>query len=395
MSEKSLTLARIFCFCLFSYICTSFFYVFPSGNPQPGDVVMLVALVFGFFTFLIKRSMRIDVAILWAFVFGGLTFLINSVYYIYIRDFGLLKSALYYGYNAAIFAFVVSVFKRYPDMAHRTVLYGLAVSLVVQITYMHIMPEYESGRLLGTFNNPNQLAQWALFSACMVVMIRIHDRLSVFDFILIALTVYIQTQSLSKAGIICTVVFLACLPFSHLLRPAHKALFVFFSLCVLLYGAFTHQKVVDKFMAIDQIENTVLRLQNIGQESDDNARGRGYLRPLEYPSYLITGAGEGAYYRFSDFSKPIEIHSGLVSIIFSYGFLGFGVFLIFLFYTAKGVPSRSFLVLLFVVMLNGVTHHNIRFSHFWLFMGVAYGMRFVRPNSMNECQDLSQEKLES
>src|SRR5690606_25026545 len=60
---------------------------------------------------------------------------------------------------------------------------------------------------------------------------------------------------------------------------------------------------------------------------------RGYERLWEYPQYLIYGAGEGAHWRFMDVlyaERSIgggrEIHSGLASVLFSYGIFGFALF---------------------------------------------------------------------
>jgi hypothetical protein len=53
------------------------------------------------------------------------------------------------------------------------------------------------------------------------------------------------------------------------------------------------------------------------------AKLRGYFRPIDYPKYLIFGAGHGDEARFN--SKH-EIHSSFLSIFFYYGVFGLILF---------------------------------------------------------------------
>lgn len=344
---------------------------------------MILGIALGGLTALTHSSLQMTHAALWAAGFGAYTFGVNMLYYLHLQDTGLIKASLYYLYNAALFTFLIGLFRLRPEDMRKILYAGLVVSLIGQIVVITFLPEYESGRMIGSFNNPNQLSQWALFTACMIMMVRQgphrNIKLTTVDLGLIALTLYIQTLALSKSGIICSALLMAGLPFTGFLRTGHKILFVGLGVIVLIYGAFEYDTLATKISTIDDLHNTIARVANIGQEADDSPRGRGYYRLIEYPQYLITGAGEGAYYRFADFSKPIEIHAGLLSMLFCYGVIGFGLFGGFILSVMRRAPP-SFWFLLFIVMLGGLTHQNLRFSHFWVFMAVMYGTQAIRPS---------------
>src|SRR5699024_8035594 len=55
---------------------------------------------------------------------------------------------------------------------------------------------------------------------------------------------------------------------------------------------------------------------------------RGYTQLIEYPKYLLFGAGQGLDSRFGD---SAEIHSTWAGFLFYYGLIGLGLFLFFIF----------------------------------------------------------------
>ena len=124
------------------------------------------------------------------------------------------------------------------------------------------------------------------------------------------------------------------------------------------------------------LENTMMlerisyRLQDIGQQQDDNLYARGYIRIWYYPEYIVVGAGEGALYRFAENSDPDhELHSTVGTILFSYGVIGlitFGAAILCLY---RMSTDGRFLYLL-PPLLYGLTHQGLRFSFFWLLLSV-------------------------
>src|SRR5262249_9548312 len=100
---------------------------------------------------------------------------------------------------------------------------------------------------------------------------------------------------------------------------------------------------------------------------------RGYMRMVENPQYLLLGAGEGGFDRFKG-DKPRELHSGLATLLFSYGPMGSLIFAALL-YAVFSKQEKYFLVLLVLILLFGLVQQNIRFSMFWVFLAAVQGIK--------------------
>ena len=110
---------------------------------------------------------------------------------------------------------------------------------------------------------------------------------------------------------------------------------------------------------------------SIGEERDDSLDGRGYTRLVQNAIYLVLGAGEGAFWRHSGGGYNQELHSGLATIIFSYGVVGMSIFFMFL-YGVVRKTSLFFTLIFIIVMMFGFTHQNFRFSLYWVYLAVIY-----------------------
>lgn len=361
-------------------------YLWRSGYPQLSGMVLFCGMIVMVVQFMFSTRIRLDSAYVLVLGLGLLTTIINLVYYLFYYDPRLFFSSLYYIYNALAFILVAHLFARAPDYAAKIVYTYIVFALTLEMACALFFPQYSGYRFVGTFNNPNQLGFWALFTCCTLVMLKIHGKFTWLDYLLIAAMMYLQSLSLSKAGLVCSILFLMALPFSPVMGKASRVLVGVFSALLIIFAVFSFSAVKEKAGAMEAISRSLDRLENIGHEGDDNARARGYYRLLEYPQYLVLGAGEGAYFRFHDMGKPEEIHSSLGNILFSYGLIGAGFFMLF-FYSVARQTHRYFLVLLFLVLLNGVTHQNIRFTHMWIFVGTAYGVRHLDPRRRNAAPD--------
>jgi hypothetical protein len=129
------------------------------------------------------------------------------------------------------------------------------------------------------------------------------------------------------------------------------------------------------------LDNTVLiervsdRLQTLGEQSDDSLEARGFPRVVDYPEYIVTGAGEGALYRFgeadsSDEQVQIhEIHSTFLTILFSYGLFGSATFAAAIWRLYRLSSAGTFLYVI-PPFFYGLTHQGLRFSFLWLLLAV-------------------------
>lgn len=365
-------------FILFLYLTTSYFYLLPTGLPQFSDAIMALGMLIVFVALFMADGLRLTKTHFLSIAFAAWTFTINIVHYVFHSDVIFFLSSLYYVYNVGIFIFITILFRYAPQRAWYITYVAIAASVVIEIVYAYFFPNLENGRVQGSFHNPNQLAYWALFSACIMILLRSYSKFRWYDLAIFFGFAFIQSLAISKAGLIAFGILALSLPF---MRTMPNSFRVFFFMISLVIGIFSINHMSDLVRIATQVENVsnvLNRLDNIGREADDSLQWRGYYRIAEYPEYVFIGAGEGGYERFQDTPQPVEIHSSIINIIFSYGIMGTIIFGLFLFSLIKNSP-KYFIVVLFVMMLNGLTHQNMRFSHFWIVLGVAYGMRYCIP----------------
>jgi hypothetical protein len=294
---------------------------------------------------------------------------VNAVNYIFLPDMKFILSGLYYPYNFLIFLFVLFLFRRNAEWMTRLTVAGIFAGLAVQLMTLGFFSHGAHGRASGDFRNPNQLAYWALLSAAMLVFLKRGAKFGIIEFVAIAVAAYMQTLALSKAGIIAFGIFGLVLVFTPQVPRFAKITIAFLILFAGSYFFFAGQGAQDYGGATERVVN---RLGTIGLEPDDSLAGRGYDRMVEYPFYMIIGAGEGGFERFRNWGGPGELHSGLATILFSYGVLGFLLFVSFLFVIFRG-QAWYYTAVLFTVLLFSLTSQTIRFTHTWVFLGIAYG----------------------
>lgn len=365
-----------------AYVLASPFYIFPSGMPQPADMFIALSIViYAAHTLLKNAKISLPKTYAIAGAFATYTFIINFIHFVFIKDMTFFLSSLYYIYNVLIFVLFSSIIKKYQDQAVNWIYIATAFAIILQVALLIIDPSYRGPRATGTFMNPNQLAYWSWYCAAILVALKINRGIKLHDVALLFCIGYIQTMSLSKAGIICFLLILLTVPFSSALPRKYKVFLILSATFVTIFAIFSLPAMLEKIQQYERIDVAVNRLNNIGKEGDDSAHGRGYTRVIENPHYMIMGSGEGGYFRFGDISKNLELHSGVGTLIFCYGIIGTGLFFLLLFNVQK--RNYSYIIILFsLVLLYGVVHQNIRFTHFWVFLGICEGMRYsIKPRT--------------
>ncbi|MGE4313559.1 MAG: O-antigen ligase family protein [Pseudobdellovibrionaceae bacterium] len=372
------------------YLLISPFYIFESGLPQPGDMLLVVGIIPAVIIGLISKSKRIETAMFCGASFAGLAFMVNMIYYSYYPySETFLLTAAFYVYNFLVFYFVVFLFKRSPILMNQITYFAVTAIILFQLFYVLFFPG--SGiRHLGTFNNPNQLAYWSLLMACIIIVLKRSSSLNLLDMFLFGVLAYLQTQSLSKAGLVTFGMLVVLMAFSPVSNRKVKSFFLLM-LSVGIVVLLTAPEEVG-FIArnADYIERATLRLEDIGQDTDDSADVRGYSRLIEYPGYLLTGAGEGAYERFA---SRREIHSGVANLLFSYGIFGTLLFCAFLYFVFHRLPIYYGLLLL-PIITYGLTHQNFRDTYFWIFLACAYSYVFFKEGDATKKKDDATHRLD-
>ena len=366
------------------YILLAPLYIFPKGMPQPADYIVLMAgfpaILFAFIQF---RG-RIKYAIVFGLLFATLTMVINLVHYFHLPNDRFLRHSIYYVFNFAMFIFTLLVFRQAPYQMNRIAYYAVAATVFFQAFYAPFFGDIDVFRNTGSFNNANQLAYWCVLSMAIIVILKRGERFTLLDFTLFGALVFLQTLSLSKAGIIITglmILLILCLKN----MPRIARIFAFFGIVIIILTQVLDpdqlEKNLNRFQAFTAVTE---RLQNIGAEQDDSLSGRGYDRLIRHPHYMIFGAGEGAFFRFGIGTQ--ELHSGLATVLFCYGITGSLVFMCFIGLVFYKQPWY-FWAILFLVFLFGIPHQNIRFTYFWVFLAIAYSHRlYFQPDQMVKYQ---------
>ncbi|MGH6897904.1 MAG: hypothetical protein ACREJ5_15390 [Geminicoccaceae bacterium] len=354
-----------------AYFVASIFYVFPSGNPQPADFLLLLTIVA---TLLVAwRQLPYDPVLYIAIaLFSGWIVVVNVVWFFLSPDFVFLRKTSFYLYNAVVFLFVVTA--GYHDWQRLKVViwWSCVIALLAQLLYLEFLYVGEGKRATGTFNNPNQLGYWALLVMACLAVVKERNPLGILDVLALGAGFYVLMLSLSKAASISGMLLvLLIVAFCRLQRASGLVLSVALVLGVLFQVA--SGGLVERFMSFESVANLDHRLSSIGESKDDNLLQRGYVRLIQNPQYLAFGAGEGGFERLTQIAdkQTKELHSTLGTILMSYGLVGLALFGLLLFVIFGRAPLAS-IAYLGPVMLYSVTHVGVRFSEFWIFLALVY-----------------------
>ncbi|HEX6145087.1 MAG TPA: hypothetical protein VFZ01_20395 [Geminicoccaceae bacterium] len=358
-----------------AYLVTSIFYVFPSGTPQPADFLLVLVIVS---TLLVAWARLPDDPML--YLVAGLMvawiLLVNAIWFLLTGDFVFLKKTSFYVYNLLVFLFVIAAGFHDWERLRKVVWWACVLALLAQVGWMELFPD-ATRRATGTFNNPNQLGYWALLLMACMAVVKGREGLGALDVLALGAGLYVTALSLSKAASISAIVLLACIGVASGLRRSAGLL-----LCAALVLGLAFQmatgSLVDRIAALEPVEALAQRLESIGRQRDDSFLARGYPRLIENLEHLAFGAGEGSFDRLSEDGSSKEFHSTLGNLLMSYGVPGVALFTALIVVVGAAAPRN--LLYLMPIMLYGLTHMGLRFSLFWVFLGLAYAQgRYARP----------------
>lgn len=353
------------------YLVTSIIYIFPSGNPQPADFLLLLGIAL---TLLLVWRTLPNEPVLYlgiGLLLGWIT-LVNSFWFLATGDFVFIRKTSFYFYNSIVLVFVVALGSRDFDKLKNTIYVSCVVALFAQFLFLGMADE-SIKRATGTFNNPNQMGYWALLVMTCLAIARERTRLSVVDVLALGAGMYATMLAISKAAVICAMLLIAiAVARCGCRRYAGWLLTITLAGGVILQLATGH--VLERLANLDFVEPVTRELSSLGETADEDVAKRGYRRLLEHPHYLAFGAGEGVFERLAtgpDGADSKEFHSTLGNLIMSYGLVGLGLFLVLLalIFTVGPWTNVAYLV---PIMLYGITHNGLRFSLFWVFLGLVF-----------------------
>jgi hypothetical protein len=361
------------------YVLLSPIYVFDAGLPQPPDLLVACLILILVTGYIIKAPVPRDLYLVAALFLTHVT-LVNLYWRAQYDSIRLILTPLYYIFNFCTFMLIVSLLKEFRERFILVCQVAFAAAIVFEIIAVVVLP---SGfRAVGTFNNSNQLGYWALLISTCLLLLKGDQRLTFIDVVTLCGAGYLTAESLSKSAMISFVLLLLiALVFQGATRHL-KLLFVtlaFVGTTTVLINAPAVEGVLSEGLA----KRVLNRLEDVGSQGDDSAVGRGYDRIWRYPEYLVFGAGEGAGERFIAYStqRKKEMHSTFGTVLFSYGIIGFSLFLAFLAMVFRRAPLKHILYSL-PIWAYGVTHQGLRDTMLWVFLGMVFGLsRYARSPS--------------
>jgi hypothetical protein len=273
---------------------------------------------------------------------------------------------LYYLFNLAVFFSALAIARRDRMRFLRITVDVVYLTIFVQLGASFF---YRTDMYRGSvfFNSPNQLGYYALLSACLFAMTqRMLGTHRLKAAIGVSGCAYLAVLSASRASVAGIAVLLFVLLFSN---PRTIILASLAALALVTAGG-----PIAKAIDTAQTRATTVRNPQISF-----AEERGYDRIYQHPEYLLTGAGEGAYERFTHSEREAgrEVHSSFGSILFGYGLIGVSIFAVFFWRVVRGAPLRTSLMLV-PALVYTVAHQGLRFTMFWVVVAAFVVMKQIK-----------------
>lgn len=373
---------RLLWFFLISGVIASQFYVFSSGLPQPSHILLAIfSILFMVSCFLSNANLLVGANLSlykFLFLFLGYVAFVNLVYSIISQNVAYNVFTIYLIYNIILFCCVCGMLLRWAA-AKNILMLAIWVSVIVLFLVwllgfgrFNMPPRYN-----GYFNDPNQMAFWLL---CLLSsFLFLSGKKLVSKILLFGICAVLVVATMSRSALVgLTIIFVGlALMFAQpdagtslrgrVNRRILGSVFAAGFAGLVFYSAVTS----DGFMTIYE--------RFISTDFGGQADVRGYTRILEYPEYLILGAGQAEDIRFG---ALLEIHSTWAGIFFYYGFIGLLLFTLFLYHIAKHL-SWSQLAVFLGPLLYSMSTFGVRTPVFWIFLACAFYAAHIKKREVS------------
>jgi hypothetical protein len=343
------------------------FYIFPSGVPQPADLLAFALLPMLWRGWNGRLPPAVIKPLKYLLLFMIYVVIVNVVWSFAIATFstdakqGFLLAPTYYLFNGLMFFTFLLMFQRYGERLLWLTVRLVLASVLLQAAIALALPK-SLARATVMFNNANQLGYYAVLSACIILLGQKRLKLSTLQVTIgLAAASYLALLSASKAALASICALGIALMISKVRTIALTL--VVLALLITTDNPFSR--------AIDRAQQRIEHDQSYGFIQE-----RGYDRIGEYPEYWIMGAGEGYYDRFRETSAigSHELHSSMATLFFCYGVFGTLLFLLYLWGTMRGAGIRAWLIL-GAALAYGMTHQGLRFRLMWLLLAMVAALR--------------------
>ncbi|MGV2950414.1 O-antigen ligase family protein [Acinetobacter sp. AGC35] len=352
LSDTNIRDKSIIYLILFSFFLSQF-YFWSSGVPQFSHIFIMGAILL-----LFSKSSKINIEysnIILLFVAYAIC--VNFAWYLIVLDSSYMMSTVYWIFNLLFFLLMMNLNQVQIKFFYEKLLFLIPFSYIVEIIiWASNLGRYDfEPRYNGLFNDPNQMAFWVLSSCAIYLYISGNGfkKITVY-FLALFLILLTMSRSASVGFLMLTL----GLIFSQK-GDLNKRIFVFIG-TLAFFGSLSYF-----LYSLGVFDSIALRFIEGLDQRDSQVEGRGLFSFLDYPQYLIFGAGQGAHWLYNPTGN--EIHSTWLGILFYYGIIGISLFLIFLYQIFKKLSLSNKMIFL-GPMLYGFTTYSARTLIFWFLL---------------------------
>lgn len=353
-----------------SIILRPFYFLKRTGTPQIADYIMVIIIGLAFISSDLKLKKEIYINVKDFFYFVSYIIFVNFIWILLTGDMSILRNSIFYFYNFLVFTSFLITYTRVKEKLIIVTGYSIFFAVILQVILSFFYLDFSGARQTLFFNSPNQLGYFALL--CAVIFFIINQNVKIKDIyqaLFYLSTMYLVVLSLSKAAILGFAIFLV-----YLFMKRFMVLLFILILLIVVYP------LVDGEMKL--LSNLERSMSGLGQSTGDSLAGRGYDRIVNHPQYLLFGAGEGSNKRFESILYRMEMHSGIGAIFFSYGLVGFILFLKLLYSLFKPLHKNlSYILYTLPVFFYSLAHQSFRWPLFWMLMAMVFILRRIETNS--------------
>jgi O-antigen ligase len=374
-------------------------YIFSSGSPQPVDILIFINLLWVLiYRYKINKDINKDIftfsyIVIWSFI-------VNIMYYVIYQDlWNILSSLALLNGLLIIYTFSVIFYQFIKDKKITFLYILLFVSILGCFLVKGYTAEFrgDAVRPALSFNNPNQLAYFAIILLGYIILIenlpedykknKFHI---LFNIIIIIIAHYLLLLSLSRAGIVAAILLDVCI----LKNIFSKKGFSIFTLILLFF------LIIIAWLSTDFILERYSK--RAGQfeikESKFDMLTRA-LKPIKAMNglELLFGKGTGMKASQSDQDSkspiahrtaPMEVHNSFGDIFRSYGMIGLLLFSYWFFrlvWKSRRLPNG--IMIMMALTLFNFAHMGLRFRSFYIFIAfLNISIYFSHQNNKEKLQ---------
>lgn len=355
-------------------------YLWSSGLPQLSHWVAVLAIGL---RLILKPRLYWERCWSIGAVFVLYTFVVALIVFAIHGDLHTILSPAYYTFGFLVFLFLVTLSKEESKAFLPKVFWIHLIALIIltALSVLGVGRSFGEVRAMGTFNDPNQMANWVLWTT---IIIGVAGRalygswLSGLFALGLAFLGVVYTASRSGAlGLFALLTVYGFMGFHSMLRfflnrarirlARGAVLGIVTIVLVVVFGiaSMASARGEQTGYILNQIKFWLSRFQESSPYS--TFEGRGYDRIWKFPEYLVFGAGEGAHERYADRTWFLgEIHSSWAGLLFNYGLVGVILFFSFVYVLLRRIQDMWFKLMLLAPFMYGFATYNIRNWYFWV-----------------------------